>query len=47
MKDEKLTINRFIGNISSYVHKILFLSMEYLYKACDLTEEKHEIFHPG
>jgi len=35
MQDEKLPINRFIGNITSYMHKTLFLSMDYLYKACN------------
>jgi len=37
MQDEKLPINRFIGNISSYMHKILFLNMEYVCKACNPT----------
>ena len=37
MQDEKLPINRFVGNISSYMYKILFLSMAHVYKACNPT----------
>ena len=37
MQDEKLPINIFIGNISSYMYKILFLSMDHVYKACNPT----------
>jgi hypothetical protein len=37
MQYEKLRINRFIGNISSSMHKILFLSMEYVYEVCNPT----------
>jgi len=32
-----LSINRFIGNFSSYMDKILFLVMAYVYKACNPT----------
>ena len=37
MYNEKLPINRFNGNFSSYMYKILFLSMNYVYKACNPT----------
>jgi len=37
MQDEKIPINRFIGNISSCIYKILCLSMNYVYKACNPT----------
>ena len=37
MQDENLPINRCIGNISSYMDKTLFLSMDYVYKACNPT----------
>ena len=33
----KLPINRFIGNFSCYIYKILFLGMDYVYKACNPT----------
>ena len=35
MQDEKLPINIFNGNFLSYMYKILFLSMNYVYKACN------------
>jgi len=35
MYNEKLPINRFSGNFSSYMHTILFLSMNFVYKACN------------
>ena len=37
MQYELLPINRFIGNISSYMHKILSLSMDYVYEAFNAT----------
>ena len=37
MQDEKLPINRFIGNISSYMHNTLFLITYYVYKTCNPT----------
>jgi len=37
MYNEKLPINRFNGNFSSYMYTILFLSMDYVYKACNPT----------
>jgi len=37
MYNEKLPINRFNGNFSAYMQKILFSSMNYVYKACNLT----------
>ena len=37
MYNEKLPINRFNGNFSSYMYKILCLNMNYAYKACNPT----------
>ena len=37
MQYEILPINKFIDNISSYMHKGLSLSMEYVYEACNPT----------
>jgi len=37
MYDEELWINKFNNNSSSYMHKILFLCMNYVYKTCNPT----------
>jgi hypothetical protein len=37
MCNEKLTMNRFNSNFSSYMYKILFLSMNYVYKESNPT----------
>ena len=37
MYNEKLPINRFNGNFSSHLYKILFLGNNYVYKACNPT----------